>query len=39
LSDKAPELFLLLIGLFVIGATTLLVRGIIRINNKWHGKH
>ncbi|WP_161889861.1 DUF2157 domain-containing protein [Pontibacter russatus] len=39
LSDKAPELFLLLIGLFVIGATTLLVHGIIRINNKWHGKH
>lgn len=39
LADKAPELLLLLASLFVIGSTTLLVRNIIRINHKWHGKY
>lgn len=37
LADKSPELLLLLASLFVIGATTLLVRNIIHLNHKWHG--
>ncbi|GAA4434352.1 DUF2157 domain-containing protein [Pontibacter saemangeumensis] len=39
MADKTPELLLLLASLFVIGSTTLLVRNIIRINHKWHGKY